>query len=151
MNNKLKTILINIDFVGRYKKLSESNQFADNTATLKSENTISLVKEMGYTIKYIKKDGFYKLLEEKDAFRFQFNISLKYGNVELIWGIWKNETPLDDVCGPFGVICKAILGTENRPLMPKYRNYDDLKGILKEAFNIYEDFKEELIREEKKI
>ena len=32
--------------------------------------------------------------------------------------------------------------------MPKFRNYEDLEFILKEAFSIYEDFKAELLKQE---
>ena len=34
--------------------------------------------------------------------------------------------------------------------MPKFRNYEDLLIILKDAFSIYEDFKIELLSESRK-
>ncbi len=147
LNSKLSLVLKEIDFCKRYQALSEENQFLNNDKILKQERVLELIKGFGYEVKFNKSESFYKIVEKQRDFKFQFNISLRHGNVEFIWGVWFKEQVLEDACGPWGVIYKLVLNSEERPLMPKFRTYEDLETILKEAFNIYEDFKAELIKQ----
>lgn len=148
LNSKIIPLLTDINFCERYKLLSNKNQYADNNNTIEQETVLNLIKSFGYEAKFNKSESFYKIVQKQNEFKFQFNISLKYGNIELIWGVWHKENILEDACGPWGVIYKLVLNSDERPLMPKFRNYEDLAEILKEAFSIYEDFKIELLKQE---
>jgi hypothetical protein len=147
LNDKIKQTLEKIHFGSRYKKLSESFQFKENYTTVSNDDVLGIINSIGHVALYEKKGNFYKLIDEFSTYKVQLNISLKYGNVELIWGFWTNEIPVLDISGPWGLIYRMVMNMEERILMPKYRNCTDLHEILKEAFSIYEDFKREVIRE----
>ena len=144
LNSKLKPVLQNIHFCERYKLLSEENQFSNNDKGLDSEIVLNLIKDLGYQAKFNKNESFYKVTQKQNEYKFQFNISLRHGNVELIWDVLETNVRLN-IGGPWGVVYKSVSNKEERPLMPKFRNYADLEAILKEAFSIYEDFKKELL------
>lgn len=147
LNIKLSLVLKRIEFCKRYQLLSEENQFSDNDKILEQERVLELIKGFGYEAKFNKSESFYKIVQKQKDFKFQFNISLRHGNVELIWDVLQNNERLN-LGGPWGVIYKLVLNSEERPLMPKFRNYEDLEAILKEAFNIYKDFRAELLKQE---
>jgi hypothetical protein len=144
IDNNLRNILYKIDFVNRYEKIIESNQFLDNNFLIDNHKVLELLKELGYIFKYSNNSNFYKLIQREVNFHFQFNMSLKYGNVELIWDILRNKDRLYFGLGGWSSVMDILIG--KRCLMPKYRSYEDLREILKEVFAIYEDFKRELLK-----
>jgi hypothetical protein len=101
------------------------------------------MEELGYQGRYFKGGNFFQVAETSNRLKFHFNIVLKGGIVELIWGIWIDDKPQLQLSGPWGVIADSI-GYENAIRKPIFRSYEDLKKILKEAFSIYEDFKREI-------
>ncbi|GHT72116.1 hypothetical protein FACS1894110_26380 [Spirochaetia bacterium] len=48
---------------------------------------------------------------------------------------------------PWSVYSRLLVNPDYRILMPIYRSYDELKAILKEAVEMYEDFKQVIIDE----
>ncbi|AEV68233.1 hypothetical protein [Acetivibrio clariflavus] len=141
----IKIALERINFVERYKRLSTKYAF-DSTECFKSyDNTevLNIFSELGYKATFDKRENFFKVVKKTPPFKFQFNISLKYGLVELIWAVWKNEIYYG--CGVW-VMMKRLLEEDEENLKdPRFRNYEDLKEILTEAFAIYEDFKREFL------
>ena len=92
----------------------------------------------------IKKKTFYcRRSKNKDVYTFRFNISLKYGVAELIWEAWHNgEVRAGD---PWDIFIRLLSNdTEKVPVL-YFHSYDELKEIMKIAFEMYEDFKRELI------
>ncbi|WP_025694110.1 hypothetical protein [Paenibacillus durus] len=78
------------------------------------------------------------------SYKFQFNISLKYGLVEFIWAVWKNNDLQTGL--PWGMLKQLLDGRDDEKVKkPVFRNYGDLKEILKDAFSMYDDFKRELV------
>ena len=150
LNNRLKLVFGVINFCERYQSLSLENQFLNNDKTLEQEKVLELIKGFGYDVKFNKSESFYKIVQKQNKFKFQFNISLRQGNVELIWDVLENSERLN-LGGPWGMIYKLVLNSEERPLMPKFRSIEDLEVIMKTAFSIYEDFKAELIKQEKSV
>jgi hypothetical protein len=144
---KIKIILSDIDFANRYKELSEQYRFEKHFENFQIEEAKKIIRDLGYVVQYNKSEHFYKIIEKKNSFKFQFNISLKNGIVELIWAIWLDGILLRGVGGPWGVITRFITDTDERIKLPIFRNYDDLREILKKAFSIYEDFKRELLKQ----
>ena len=83
--------------------------------------------------------------------KFYFHFSLKYGLVEVImyWECINNK----DIWGggTFAGICKKIEIAKNEEKegyikKARFRNYEDLKNILREYFLIYEDLKTEVLK-----
>ncbi|RFB57743.1 hypothetical protein [Bacillus thuringiensis] len=143
---EIKEVLEKIEFVERYKSLSE--KFSDRTNTFENyenEKAIEVFESLGYKARYNKKEDFFIVgeVKNKDVYTFRFNISLKYGVAELIWEAWHNgEVRAGD---PWDIFIRLLSNdTEKVPVL-YFHSYDELKDIMKIAFEMYEDFKRELI------
>lgn len=144
---KLKPVLTKIDFVNRYQKLSDKFQTDESSFSNYNDSTVKeIIESYGYKVKFNKSEKFFKILEKENDYKFQFNIVLKYGIVELIWDVLENNQRLS-LGGPWGLITKLYMKNEVSIPLPKFCNYMDLKEILIDAFRIYEDFKHQLIKE----
>lgn len=152
MNNKEYEIYKKISFVERYEKLSANFQYEERL-DYSNEEVLDLIQNIGYKVKYIKKNNFFQLIEKKNHIKFYLHICLKYSNVELIIGATNTITEQFITGSVFSGLhqdIKYFEGTnlDNLLKKPKFRNYQDLEEILKEAFSIYEDFKNEVLKME---
>lgn len=141
----VKAALGRIDFIERYKRLSQKYAFdsKEKFTDYDNDEIIKVFSELGYKATYNKSENFFKIIEKTPIFKFQFNISLKYGLVELIWAVWKDKAYYG---GNSWVLMKRLLeGSDENMRDPRFRNYTDLKEILSEAFSIYKDFKREFL------
>ena len=150
LSKKEYEIYKKISFVERYEKLSVKFQFEERLDYSK-ESVLDLIKKIGYTAKYVKKDNFFKIEEKKEIIKFYLNICLKYSNVELVIGATNIIEDKFLIGGVFGRICKKVnyykgISLDENIKKPKFRNYEDLEEILTEAFAIYEDFKTEVLK-----
>ncbi|HDX9653544.1 TPA: hypothetical protein ROY23_004047 [Bacillus wiedmannii] len=143
---EIQACLTKIDFIKRYKALSK--QFPDRENTFENyenEKVIAVFESLGYKARFMKKENFFIVgeVKNKDFYTFRFNISLKYGVAELIWEAWHNgEVRAGD---PWDIFIKLLSNdTEKVPVL-YFHSYDELKEIMKIAFEMYEDFKRELI------
>lgn len=152
INSKEYQLYKNIDFVDRYEVLSKDFQF-DDRLNYSNDEVLSLINSLGYKPKYVKSDDFFKIEVKHSGIKFYLNICLKFSNVELIIGatdVVKKKNITGSVFGRLYKLIKLAEGVdlEENVKKPKFRNYQDLEIILKEAFSIYEDFKKELMRQE---
>lgn len=147
-----KNILKRINFVDRYIDISRKFHFdlKDGFDQFSNDEVLRVINQLGYQAKYLKGDNFFKITETINPFKFHFNIVLKGGIVEFIWGVWKGDTPELELSGPWGVVADNI-GHESPIRKPLFRNYEDLQEVLREAFSIYEDFKRELLKMEESL
>ena len=140
-----------INLYKRHYTLSVQNNYESTFENYSNEKVIEIVKELGYTAKYRKKENFFQIIETINEMRFYFHFSLKYGLVEIIMGMMdKNKKNI--IGGLVPNICKKIeiVKNEEKEGYIKdacFRNYEDLKNILREYFLIYEDLKISLIYE----
>ncbi|WP_410981309.1 hypothetical protein [Bacillus pacificus] len=143
---EIQASLAKIDFIQRYKALSEKFSHRENTLeNYENEKLIAVFESLGYKARYNKKEDFFIVgeVKNKDVYTFRFNISLKYGVAELIWEAWHNgEVRAGD---PWDIFIRLLSNdTEKVPVL-YFHSYDELKEIMKIAFEMYEDFKRELI------
>ncbi len=143
---EIQASLAKIDFIKRYKALSEKFSDRENTfENYENEKAIEVFESLGYKARYNKKEDFFIVgeVKNKDSYAFRFNISLKYGVTELIWEACHNgEVRAGD---PWDIFIRLLSNdTEKVPVL-YFHSYDELKEIMKIAFEMYEDFKRELI------
>ncbi|PCE64860.1 hypothetical protein [Sediminicola luteus] len=140
-----ESALKNIDFLNRYKKLSNTYRDEDNCFDRYDNNkVIEVIESFGYETKYFKSEDFFMIKQQIQDYEFQFNLKFKYGACEFIWGVIRNSERLP-LGGPWGAIID-LLDKTHRPLpLPLFSSYDTLKDILVEAFDLYEGFKDELL------
>ena len=140
---EIKEVLEKINFVERYKALSENFLIVKiHLKTMKMKN-IEVFESLGYKARYNKKQTFYCRRKKKDVYTFRFNISLKYGVAELIWEACHNgEVRAGD---PWDIFIRLLSNDMGKVPVLYFHSYDELKEIMKIAFEMYEDFKRELI------
>ncbi|ANC21708.1 hypothetical protein PDN15_13495 [Bacillus cereus] len=143
---EIQASLTKIDFIQRYKALSK--QFPDRENTFENyenEKAIEIFESLGYKARFMKKENFFIVgeVKNKDSYAFRFNISLKYGVAELIWEAWHNDEVR--VGDPWDVFIRLLSNDMGKVPVLYFHSYDELKEIMKIAFEMYEDFKRELI------
>ncbi|HDR6287119.1 TPA: hypothetical protein QCU33_003130 [Bacillus cereus] len=143
---EIKEVLEKINFVERYKALSEKFSNSENTfENYENEKVFEVFETLGYKARYNKKADFFIVgeVKNKDSYAFRFNISLKYGVAELIWEAWHNDEVR--VGDPWDVFIRLLSNDMGKVPMLYFHSYDELKEIMKIAFEMYQDFKRELI------
>ena len=151
LSKKELEIFEKINLYERHCNISNQYRFEETFENYSNEKVIEIVKELGYSAKYKKKENFFQLIETINEMKFYFHFSLKYGLVEIImyWECINNK----DIWGggTFAGICKKIEIAKNEEKegyikKAHFRNYEDLKNILREYFLIYEDLKTEALK-----
>ena len=151
LSKKELEIFEKINLYERHSNISNQYRFEETFENYSNEKVIEIVKELGYSAKYKKKENFFQIIETINEMKFYFHFSLKYGLVEIImyWECINNK----DIWGggTFAGICKKIEIAKNEEKegyikKARFRNYEDLKNILREYFLIYEDLKTEVLK-----
>ena len=150
LSKKELEIFEKINLYERHSNISNQYRYEDKLKDYSNDKTIEIVKELGYSAKYRKKEKFFQIIETINEMKFYFHFSLEYGMVEIIMGMM-NKNKKHIIGGAFSWLCKKIKVTENEEIKDnvkyaRFRNYEDLKNILREYFLIYEDFKTEVLK-----
>ena len=152
LSKKELEIFEKINLYERHSNISNQYRFEETFENYSNDEVIKIVKELGYSAKYRKKEKFFQIIETIDGIKFYFHFSLEYGMVEVII-FWEYENNKDlSGGGLLSVVCKLIEIAKNEEKEgyikdARFRNYEDLKNILREYFLIYEDLKISLIYE----
>ena len=151
LSKKELEIFEKINLYEKHSNISNQYRYEDKLKDYSNDKTIEIVKELGYSAKYRKKEKFFQIIETIDGIKFYFHFSLKYGLVEVImyWECINNKDKWGG--GTFAGICKKIEIAKNEEKEgyikdARFRNYEDLKNILREYFLIYEDLKTEVLK-----
>ena len=151
LSKKELEIFEKINLYDRYRDINNLYRFEETFENYSNDEVIKIVKELGYTAKYRKKENFFQIIETTNKLKFYFHFSLKYGMVEVII-FWEYENNKDlSGGGLLSVVCKLIEIAKNEEKegyikKARFRNYEDLKNILREYFLIYEDLKTEVLK-----
>ena len=153
LSKKELEIFEKINLYERHSNISNQYRFEETFENYSNDEAIKIVKELGYSAKYRKKEKFFQIIETINEMKFYFHFSLKYGLVEVImyWECINNKDKWGG--GTFAGICKKIEIAKNEEKegyikKARFRNYEDLKNILREYFLIYEDLKTEVLKED---
>ena len=86
-------ILNKINFAGRFEALSRQHPIRpdlDLLMILDFDLTKEILESFGYKIRYFRGERFFQATEKRDGYEFKFNIALEYGQVELIWAVFRD-------------------------------------------------------------
>ena len=150
LSKKELEIFEKINLYERHSNISNQYRFEETFENYSNEKVIEIVKELGYSAKYRKKEKFFQIIEVINELKFYFHFSLEYGMVEIIMGMM-NKNKKNIIGGLVPNVCKKIeiVKNEEKEGYIKdacFRNYEDLKNILREYFLIYEDLKTEVLK-----
>ena len=147
LSKKELEIFEKINLYERHSNISNQYRFEDKLKDYSNDKTIEIVKELGYSAKYRKKEKFFQIIETIDGIKFYFHFSLEYGMVEVII-FWEYENNKDlSGGGLLSVVCKLIEIAKNEEKegyikKARFRNYEVLKTeVLKVDWN-EEDMKD---------
>lgn len=152
IDSHLKEVLVKIDFVKRYLYLCDKYSDRENNIKEKSLYEIEkILNEMNIPFRFSKKECFFKIKEKLAPYDFQFNVIPYTGALQFVLDVKLNKNRLKLGWGMWENIVEEIknIDFEIKP-RPYYSNYQELEEILKEAFSIYEDFKREVLKVERK-
>lgn len=138
-----------VNFYKRCENLSNTYRHDERLENYSNEEVLKIISDFGYSPKYFKKENFFKVEEKVSNRIFYFHVSFKYGLVEVIFGVMdENKKHLEG--GTVSTICKLIemskgIDTEGYMKHPGFRDYSELRDILKLEFGIFNDFKNEVV------
>ena len=147
ISKKELEIFEKINLYDRYSYISSQYRYEDKLKDYSNDKTIEIVKELGYSAKYRKKEKFFQIIETINELKFYFHFSLEYGMVEIIMGMM-NKNKKNIIGGLVPNICKKveIVKNEEKEGYIKdacFRNYEDLKTeVLKVDWNEEDDVKD---------
>lgn len=139
MNERLKNILIEIDFKDRFDTLFEKHSHRDLFKKADPSEVQRIVEKLGYQCVFHASDKFFKI----DGVRpdISLNMSTDLGIVEFILDAIVDG---EGTGGSFGYM-STFIEHEDRIKKPRFATYEELEEILIEGFGIYEDIKKGLL------
>ena len=87
LSKKELEIFEKINLYERHSNISNQYRFEDKLKDYSNDKIIEIVKELGYSAKYRKKEKFFQIIETINEMKFYFHFSLEYGMVEIIMGM----------------------------------------------------------------
>jgi len=122
LSKKELEIFEKINLYERHSNISNQYRFEDKLKDYSNDKTIEIVKELGYSAKYRKKEKFFQIIETINEMKFYFHFSLEYGMVEIIMGMM-NKNKKNIIGGLVPNICKKIEIVKN----------EEKEGYIKDA------------------
>ena len=150
LNPKVEKALKEINFLERYENISKKYS---RERTPKGEELdyfdgvflMEIVESLGYKVQYDKRERFFHIaLLQVDNFRFGFHFAFERGRLELIWVIYEGDKAI--MGSPFASYAKWLISREYIILDPVISDYVDFRDVMKIAFEMYEDFKQALLK-----
>ena len=136
LSKKELEIFEKINLYERHSNISNQYRFEETFENYSNEKVIEIVKELGYSAKYKKKENFFQIIGTINEMKFYFHFSLEYGMVEIIMGMM-NKNKKNIIGGLVPNICKKIEIVKN----------EEKEGYIKDAcFRNYEDLKTEVLK-----
>lgn len=140
-----------INFVERYEALSHkySRTRTPREKTLDYYDgafLMEIINSLGYEVKFNKREYFFSLKKEKiGEFEFGFKFSMEYGMVELIWDLKDSNKKVLLGTNLFTIV-RLLTSPDNKIMDPVISDYIDFRDVMKIAFDMYEDFKQEFLK-----
>ncbi len=139
MTERLKNILVEIDFKNRFDILFENHSHRNLFKKADPKEVQGIIEKLGYECTYHKSGKFFKIDDVQPD--LSLNLSIEIGVVEFILDAIVNG---EGTGGPFGYMSTFIVH-EERIKKPRFGSYEELEEILIEGFGIYEDIKKGLL------
>ena len=146
MDRQMLEVLNRIHFAERYQALRTQYDFdaKESFENYDNQYILKILQDIGYTAaKYRKRENFFQAKKKSNIYEFRYHIFIKSGIAELMWYAMKDNKYYEG--DTFPNLEYELLNLENRNHLPKFRNYEDLHGILTTAFQMFEDMTSEFL------
>ncbi|WP_080874146.1 hypothetical protein [Oceanobacillus timonensis] len=152
---EIKKTLMEMDFVRKYEELSkkysieniqEEERLSDIDMVLVMEIIEKIAHQLGCSVSYDKKENFFRVEDTvQKELVFAVHIAIISDRVEFTWEVVHNDEVR--LGRPWFSYARLLIDLNYKIRMPAFKNYDELEAILKESFDMYEEFKAILIKE----
>ncbi len=138
-----------IDFINKYKNLFPKFNFDLDTlmSRMNKKENLNVMKDLGYTFKIFTPGQHYNYEEQFGDNKLILSCQISKGMVFPYIFIYVNNIKVDlPYRAKLGSVYRDILNSPQEPLNALcFRNLNDLKFIMIDLIEIYEDFKKEFL------
>jgi hypothetical protein len=138
----IEKILNSIEFVQRVRNLIEKYKPNGEKFTYDNNEVLSVAHALNAPFKYSKVKEFYIEEEAGDVY-FTFGFTIRYDMIDFGMSI-KNQK-LGIFSGAPWLYFVSLINPSLKLTKPAFNSYPELSDILKEAFQIYSDFKHAVV------
>lgn len=143
-----------IDFINKYKNLFLKFNFDLDSimSRMNKKENLNVMKELGYDFTIFTPGQHYNYEEQFGDNKLILSCQISKGMVFPYLFIYVNNIKVDlPYRAKLGSVYRDILNSPQEPLNALcFRNLEDLKNIMRDVIDIYEDFKEEFLSRMKK-
>ena len=144
-NPVIKKTLQRINFVERYKKLS--NEYNETRTPLNKrlryidgEIVLDSLAQLGYKAHFESKEKYFWIEEVQiGTYTFSGNMILDGGLVDIVWIVKENGNLILGL--PIGEYSRLMIAPNYKIKKPIFGTYEDLDEIVESVFKLFEDFK----------
>ena len=143
-----------INFVTRYKEIVKrhpSEPENDLLTILDFDLTKEILESFGYKVRYFKSEDFFRISEKREGYDFFFHVVFRWGRAELVWAVFQQKQLVLDVSDTWAIAYCKLTGCKWEDVLrdPCFHDYDEMEEMLKECFELWEDFKREFLAKHK--
>jgi hypothetical protein len=139
----IEQVFIEIDFINKYKRLGDQFNVRDENFKMANTEVLKIAHELGYMLKYSKEKEFH--FEEKlGDYRLKVGFTIRFNSFDFGLSITNHVKEIDS-SAPWDFFVKLMTSDQVKVPRVCFRNYDDIKLILKDFFSLYNDIKVKLI------
>ena len=139
----------NIDFINKYKKIMDTHNHSLEDILSRMDKSIikKTFKEIGYDFKISSPGQFYVMFETVSNVSFKISFQISGGIIATYIHIYVGDNYIDIDNNKLGFLYRYLLNSMNLQINnPTFLDYFELKIILSDVLDIYEDFKKEFLK-----
>ncbi|MCR4677343.1 MAG: hypothetical protein K5679_01175 [Lachnospiraceae bacterium] len=145
------TALNKIDFLKKSKDLSERYKSdTGNGVSITNEDVFSASEKCGFEAKYNKAGNTFSVTDKlANGYIFKFAFEIKYSSFDFAWFVYEGKEYIFG--GPWLKHMRTLTGDPDyRCGRPAFKSAKEMEEILSEAFQMFKDFKEQVLNEAEK-
>ncbi len=138
----IKDVYIGINFIERYKNVCELfNDFENSVRGSNKHKYLEILESVNLTSKFSKGEKFYRHIDKVNGLKITLTLSLHDGLVEPLIAFELDNNTFLTPDGRWDFIPEQLGVEFNRKKynLPKFKDIDELRTILKEVSSIYYD------------
>lgn len=143
LQEEIEQILESIDFISRYDNMSKKYNERDESFKFQNDKLLQIAENIGHPINYSKTKEF-SSEEDLLGFKLKFGFTVRFHSLDFGLSVIHEGRAIKS-SAPWGFLVQLMTGGKKKVSKVMFKDYDDIAGILQEAFSIYEDIKKGLL------
>jgi len=136
---QVEQVLIEKDFINRYQLLADKFNTRDEGFKFDNNEILKIADSEGCSLKYSKSKEFH--FEEKvGEYQFKYGFTIRFNSFELGLSIVNKKKGINSAA-PWNFLVKLMTGGQLKVSRVSFRNYEDVRCIIRDVFSIYNDIK----------